>query len=157
GHIYAYSNELGHYKQEGETLLKADIVQAFGPLANRTRVGEILAKVQALSYTDEETLNNSVPPRYIPLEDFVFDLDTGTLYDQSPHFFFTYKHPVRYNPQATCPTIQQFLTEIVATEHDKQILFDIIALCLYRARITRRFFVLSGGGHNGKSLFLTIL
>lgn len=157
GKIYVYDNEAGHYRAEGETLLKADIIREFGAIANRSRVGEIIAKVQALSYTDEEILNRTIPPHLLPVKNGVYDMSTGALLSHSNEYFFTYKHPITYDPNATCPLLHKFLGEIVANGHDKEILLDIAALCLYRDRITRHFFVLCGGGHNGKSLWLTVL
>lgn len=157
GRIYAYNASFGHYKTEGETMLKADLIQAFGPLANRTRVGEILARVQALSYMSYEALEQTIPANLIPLENGIYDLRGGTLLPHSPNNFFTYKHPIRYIPEAKCPVIESYLKGVVGTDRDREILLDIVGLCIYRQRITRNFFVLVGGGHNGKTLFISLV
>jgi P4 family phage/plasmid primase-like protien len=156
GRIYAYNPSKGHYEVSGDVVLKSDLAQAFKSLANRTRVGEVLAKVQALSYCDEELLEKTIPPNLIPLENGVYDLVSKQLLQHSPEYFFTYKHPVVYDATALCPIVHKFLSEIVATVHDKEILFDIGALCLYRSRVTRKFFIFTGGGHNGKSKSLAL-
>lgn len=157
GRIYAYDPSLGYYSPEGELLLKADIIGAFGSIANRTRVGEILAKVQALSYCDEEILMRTAPSHLIPVENGVYDLSTKTLLPHSAEYFFTYKHPIVYDTTAECTLIHKFLSEIVTNDDDKQILLDIVALCLYRERVTPHFYVLVGGGRNGKSVFINVL
>lgn len=156
-HIYVYEPHDGYYKAEGEALLKADLVAAFGTLMNRTRVGEILAKVQALSYADRDVLAKTTPPHFIPLENGIYDLSTGALLAHSPEYFFTYKHPIVFQPDASCPLVMKFLDEIVTNGQDKEVLLDMAASCLHRTRVTPHFYILSGGGRNGKSLWLDII
>lgn len=155
--IYAYNKETGHYQKEGEDLLKADLVKAFGTKANRTRVGEILARAEALSHHTFDELEKTIPPNLIPTQNGIYDLNTNMLLPHSQEYFFTYVHPVKYDPNATCPAISKFLNDVVSTEREREILLDIVALCLYRGRLTRHFFILVGKGHNGKSKFLIIV
>lgn len=156
GTIYVYDRLKGHYVTTGEAMLRSDLVRAFGSVMNRTRIAEILTKVAALSYRDTEELESTTPPNLIPFLNGVYDLQTQRLLPHSPAQFFTYAHPVRYDPTATCPAITKFLNEIVEAPM-QDILTDIAGLCLYRDRLTRHFFILVGEGHNGKSKYLTLL
>ena len=157
GHIFVYDDVEGFYKTEGETMLKAELVNAFGTKANRTRVGEVLARVQALSYSDQNILEQTTPANLIPFKNGIYDLKSDKLLNFSPDYFFIYKHPVFFDKEAQCPLVQKFLGEIVANGHDAEILIDIAALCLYRERVTPHFYVLVGNGRNGKSLYLNIV
>lgn len=156
GKMYVYDPTKGHYTKAGEALLKSDLANVFGVTATRTRISEILNKAAALSYRDPVELEKTTPPNLIPLENGVYDLNTNTLLPHSPEWFFTYKHPVKFNPGAGCPNITNFLNTIVEKPNE-EILIDIIALCLYRGRLTRHFFILYGDGHNGKSKYIDII
>jgi putative DNA primase/helicase len=155
--LYVYDIKEGIYRREGEILLKGILQRSFGSNTNRTRIGEIIAKVQSLSYVEERELIKTTPPNLIPLQNGIYDLTTKTLLPHSPEYFFTYKHPVIFDDTKDCPVIQKYLTESVETEREKELLLDIIAVCIYRARITRNFYVLVGGGHNGKTLFINLV
>jgi P4 family phage/plasmid primase-like protien len=156
GKMYVYDPKKGYYTKAGEALLKNDLVNVFGIIANKTRISEIMSRTAALSYRDPEELEKTTPSHLIPLENGVYDLNTNQLLPHSPQWFFTYKHPVTFNPGAGCPNITNFLNTIVEKPNE-EILIDIAALCLYRGRITRHFFILYGDGHNGKSKYIDLI
>lgn len=156
GKMFAYDEKKGHYVRTGEALLRSDLVQKFGSRMTRARVSEILAKCSALTYRDVEELGATTPPNLLPFENGIYDLGTKQLLPHSPEYFFTYVHPVKYAPASTCPAIDTFLLAVVDRPNE-ELLRDIAALCLYRDRLTRHFFILVGEGHNGKSIFLTLV
>lgn len=154
--MYVYDPQKGYYTKAGESLLKNDLANVFGTTATRTRVGEILSKAGALSYRDPDELELTTPANLIPLENGVYNLNTNQLLKHSPEWFFTYKHPVRFNQAAGCPNITNFLNTIVEKPYE-EILTDIIALSLFRGKLTRHFFILHGEGHNGKSKYIDLI
>lgn len=157
GRIYAYNEAKGHYTSAGDALLKADLAVAFGPQMNRARVAEILAKASALSYRDPEDLTRTTPPHLIPVKNGIYDLQEKKLLQHSPKYFFTYTHPIHYDPEATCPNIQKFLQDVVREEKEQEILLDMTSLAFYRERVTRNFYILVGQGHNGKTVLTLII
>jgi putative DNA primase/helicase len=103
---------------------------------------------------------DNIPVNLIPVENGVLkvDFETGNveLLPLSPQYFFTSKLPVKYDPEAKCPKIEKFLSEIVEPEN-KQLLIEAIAYTLYRDNPWRKMFLLVGEGANGKTTFLTLL
>lgn len=154
--IHVYDQETGYYHKAGELMLKADLAFSLDQDSNNHTVNEVIAKVRALSYRDTTFLNELTPLHLIPFQNGVYNTETMELVAHSPKWFFTYKHPVVFDPKATCPQIDKFLNEVVATQRDREILLDILALCLHRDRVTRKFFILTGSGHNGKSKYIDI-
>lgn len=152
--LYVYDRHDGFYRVTGEEMLRHDMVQTLEKHATKFVMSEVLAKVRAMSYKDLDTLKMTVPPNLKPLKNGVYDLNTNTLRHHSPERFFTYTHPITYDPSATCPEFLAFLNTVTREEREREILLDIIALCLYRARVTRHFFVLVGGGRNGKTAYI---
>lgn len=160
---YAYDASKGHYNKTGELLLKADLNNAIEFECTNNITSEVIAKVKAMSYREPEYLETLRPTNLLPLANGIYDLNKTNfhkehgLYPHTPEWFFSYKHPVTYDPTAKCPEITKFLQDIVSNDHEREILTDIAALCLYRGRVTRKFFILTGSGHNGKSKYLDII
>lgn len=155
--MFVYDEKKGHYRKTGETMLKADIIAVIDKEANNYLINEVLGQVKAMSYSDIDDLNATTQPNLIPLANCVYDLQKKDITFHTPSYFFTYTHPVNYEPEATCPEIDRFLQDVVANDRDREILLDIAALCFYRERVTRKFFILTGSGHNGKSKYIDII
>jgi putative DNA primase/helicase len=65
--------------------------------------------------------------------------------------------PVEYNPNAKCPNIEKFLTEITGSKEDVEICLETIGFCLYREYFIAKALMLVGEGSNGKSTFLNLV
>lgn len=160
---YAYDEHDGHYNKAGELLLKADLNMVIESECTNNITAEVIAKVKAMSYKEPKYLEELRPKELLPFNNGIYDLTKQELHKKhglaphTPAWFFTYKHPVTYDPTAECPEINRFLQDIVPNEYEREILIDIAALCLYRGRVTRKFFILTGSGHNGKSKYLDII
>lgn len=160
---YAYDETKGHYNKTGELLLKSDLNLAIEFECTNNITSEVIAKVKAMSYREPEYLEQLRPNKLLPFANGIYDINKPDFHKQYglfPHtseWFFSYKHPVIYDPKADCPEIKKFLNDIVLNDHEREILIDIAALCLYRGRVTRKFFILTGSGHNGKSKYLDII
>jgi len=74
----------------------------------------------------------------------------------SPAFGYTYRIPVKYDPNATCPKIDKFISEVVP-EDSRQILYEIPASCLLQSSEFQYAYMLVGSGSNGKSTYLKLL
>ena len=92
--------------------------------------------------------------KFIPVANGVVDMETMDLLPHSFIFFFNFFLPVHYNPTAQCPTIDRFITDIVA-EENRTLLYEIPARCLIGW--TNEAFMLLGSGNNGKSTYLKLL
>jgi len=100
---------------------------------------------------------NRYGKEFIPLKNGV--LWRGSEYMLLPHspvFGYTYCLPVNYDPNATCPKIEKFISEVVSGENQR-ILYEIPASCLLQSEEYHHAYMLVGSGSNGKSTYLKLL
>jgi len=112
-------------------------------------------------------------------EDHEFNIDNGSInftncelrYDDDSGIWTPCKHsrenynitqiPHEYNPDAKAKRFSQFLREITANDNDADdkmmLLLQLIGYCLLSTAKYETFFILTGDGANGKSVFLYIL
>lgn len=86
------------------------------------------------------------------------DLKTGELRDNSREDLITKHLSTAYDPEAPCPTWEQFLTEIFAgNPRVLDFVQRAVGYSLTGDISEQCFFILHGSGSNGKSTFLTAL
>jgi putative DNA primase/helicase len=88
----------------------------------------------------------------------VVDLRTGNLLPHDPSLRLTQLCPVAYNPDATAPTWQRFLSDVFLGDQDLiSFVQRALGYSLTGDTSERVFFIAWGSGHNGKStLFGTV-
>lgn len=89
----------------------------------------------------------------------VLDIKTKELKPHSPEYFFKYKLPHQFDPQATCSKWEYFLFEVFEGNQD---LSDLMAEIFGYTMIggdpwLHKAFMLFGDGRNGKSVLLSVL
>lgn len=83
------------------------------------------------------------------------DLRTGELKEHDPKFFSTVQIPVHYDPAATCPTYESWISEMVGSQVDD--LEESVALMLDPTITPTKGVFLFGPSRSGKSTMLRIL
>jgi putative DNA primase/helicase len=115
---------------------------------------EMEGSIRRRTYTDPTRFN---PPGKICLLSGVLDLDAKVLDEHTPNLVFTWKMPVRYDPEAKCPRFDAFLREVMPDERKAELLVDLIGYCLWRENPFQNFFVIVGDGANGKTRFINVI
>ena len=87
------------------------------------------------------------------------DLRTGQLQSHAPADLITHLAPVIYDPDATCPTWEQFLLEVFAADPAMVAFIQrAIGWCLTGVVQERAIFLLYGAqGHNGKTTLVEVV
>ena len=85
----------------------------------------------------------------------VLDLRTGRLREHLRSDLITRMVPVKYDPAAECPEWLKFL-DLIMTGDDELISYlqRVVGYCLSGITSEKCFFILYGGGNNGKTTFL---
>jgi putative DNA primase/helicase len=117
-------------------------------------VSEVVDHIKRRTYIPRDMVNKN--KKLIPLMNGIFNLETGELEPYSEEKIFTYKLPVRYNPEAKCPAIEKFLSEIVY-ERDIQLIYELAGYCLYPEYNIQNWFMFHGPGAAGKSTLIKLL
>lgn len=95
--------------------------------------------------------------------DEIPDPMVGEIMDSEKHpraenrFLSRIQLPVEYNPEAKCPKILKFLTEVLPEARDRRVLLEFAAITLFRSPMFHRAMMLVGEGRNGKSTFVFLL
>lgn len=112
--------------------------------------------LEAIRTTGRRHTPKEVPARWIQFKDCVVDIDTGVRFDATPGYFFVNPIPYCLSHDEATPTIDRLIGEWVA-ESDKEIMYEIMAYCLYTKYPIHRIFFLLGAGRNGKSQYMGII
>lgn len=114
---------------------------------------------ETLKYIDLKAENKAVADaRFIAFNNGIYDITTEKLLPFSSDMIITNKIPWNYNEDAYSEIADKTLDKIAC--HDKSIrhlLEECIGYCFYRRNELSKFFVLTGGGANGKSTFLDMV
>jgi len=98
-----------------------------------------------------------LPKERIVVENGILDLNERELKEENlKEEIPLSKLPVKYNPDADCPKIKDFLYDIFRDE-DIPVIQEFIGYCLWKSYDYAKVLVLLGDGENGKSTFLNLL
>lgn len=153
--LYKYEKEKGiwhngtdpHVKEIASQILKTEITTH--------TLNECLTSIKVQTYIDRAETEEK-QKGLVPLKNGVYNLATNQMQEYQPNYYFTTQIPVTYNPSATCPKIDLFLSEIVDPT-DLPILYEIFAFCLMDGYPITKAILLIGAGANGKSTYLRLL
>ena len=151
--VLYYDESEGIFKRGGETLIKKLCEKYLGEEANTHRVNEVIGHIQRSTYTKRSELDEN--PHLICVKNGVLDLKTMELKEHSPDYKLTVRIPVKYDPEAECPEIRKFLSEILHPE-DIPVIEELFGFCLYRKYFIHKAFMFVGSGWNGKSTLLAL-
>jgi putative DNA primase/helicase len=88
----------------------------------------------------------------------IIDLRDGTLHPHDPAKLLTKLAPVNYDPAATCPRFDQFLTEIFGVGNElPQYVARLFGMCLTGDTREQILPILWGEGQNGKSTLVGVI
>lgn len=145
----------GIYIEGAETFIREYVNKSYEGLQTVTDQNEIINKIKVSSYQYRKIFDS--PKNLICLKNGIFDFDTWILSPHDPSKYFRWKIPLEYKPDATCPKIDKFFTEIA--KDDKMIcaIYMLLGYCLYQDYPIRNFFLFIGDGNNGKSTLIRLL
>ncbi|MDY6865870.1 MAG: phage/plasmid primase, P4 family [Halobacteriota archaeon] len=144
----------GYYHIDGETFCKELINAKLGEDYTIHKRKEIIDQIRCKTYIDREELNIKAD-KYLNLANGVLNLEDGNLMGHNPDFYFTTISPIKYNPDADCPTWISFLEGALERE-DRKTLQKLFGECL-TMRFGLQMYLLHGASGTGKSTALEIL
>lgn len=125
-----------------------------GDKATTGCVREVIGHIQRSTYVSRDEFNAN--PNLLNVENGVLNLQTLELTPHRPDFLSTIRIPISYDPNASCPLIEKFLSEIVKLK-DIPLLEEVFGWCLDTGLNIRRLPLLEGEGANGKTTYMELL
>jgi putative DNA primase/helicase len=143
----------GVFRDGAEDLVADCVRHVLGPEYRQHRLGEVLSwcKTLPIAITTTPPIEN-----LLNVANGVLELDTMTLRPVCEDERFIYRIPVAWKPDATCPTIEAFVREVVPPDC-VSLIAEIIGMCLLPTSRYRRAVMLLGAGSNGKSVLLKVI
>ena len=134
--------------RNGITFVKAYLERALGPIANKHLIGEIIAHIQRRSYTPRKEFNTN--KKYIPLENGLLNLENFNLETFDPEKLYTFRLPVKYDPDAGYTHIVEFFNEVLHP-NDINTMQELFGYVLYAGYPAHKAMWWLGKGRNGKT------
>ncbi len=150
--IYVYED--GVYQNYGEQNIKEEVRDRLGSLCKKSYVKETIEHIRDVTHEFPEKFGG--PKHLLACENGIINLKEGKLEDFDPKYIMLSRIPVKYDKNADCPKIKQFISEIVE-EDDIKLVQEMFGYCLWKDYPIAKAFMLIGGGANGKSTLLNLL
>lgn len=150
--IYVYED--GIYEPRGKQVIEDEAQKRLGDFARQRFINETVSLIRFSTYEPKEAFNN--PNNMVAVKNGFLNPKTRELEDFTPEKIHLTKINARFDPEADCPKVKQFLAEIL---HDKDILTvqEMFGYCLLKDYPLAKAFMLLGSGANGKSTLLKLL
>jgi len=155
GKLYRYSG--GTYKQHAERYLRRRVKeilegQSASDKWSSHRANEVVEYIRA----DAPELWERPPLNEVNVLNGILNVETKRLRDHDPAFMSPVQIPVEYDPAATCPAWEQFISETFP-EDAQDLAFELPADLITPNRSAQKSILLIGEGANGKSTYLRAL
>ena len=112
--------------------------------------------LQAIKLTGRDLEVKEPEDSWVAFSDCVIDVKTGERFKATKEYMFTNTIPHKYGDSTETPTIDRLFKEWVGEEW-VELLYEIIAYCLYNGYPIHRAFLLFGSGRNGKGQYLSLI
>lgn len=159
--VYVFNGT--HYEKVSDSFIKKYAELKFSePVKEKERV-EFLNQVRVTNLLSGEDEYNFVNGQnvngFINFKNCVLNVESGELLPHGENFHFHYCLPYDYNKNATCPAWDSFIYQVTLGREDLiNILHEYLGYCLAGGSYEyHKALILSGGGKNGKSTFVTTL
>jgi hypothetical protein len=152
--ILFYDSNKGVYVYGGEIEIEKAIEKKYGYQLNTANINEIKDFVTRKIYIKKEKFDSNID--IINVKNGLLNGKTGELLPHTPDYYSLNQKPIKYNPNAKPTKFLKFLEEVLYPQ-DIQTAIEIIAYTFIRQNLFEYWFVLIGGGANGKNVFVGIL
>lgn len=152
GQLHFYKD--GIYKT-GDYWIESKMID-YIPSLNGQQRSEVLKYMKLLVKTDK----NLSPPHLIAFNNGIYDLECDNLVPFAPDIVLTNHIPWNYNPQAYSEVADKTLDKLACQDNEiRCLLEECIGSCFYSSNTLGggKAFILTGGGANGKSTYLTMI
>lgn len=147
----------GVYLPQGKSEIKIIIRDLLQEHYSQYIVNLVINKIETDTFIDTKDFFRERYPDEVPVKNGILNIYTRELKPYSPEKIFFNKMPVEYNPQAVCPLIEKFLKDVLASEEDIDVFYEIGGFCLMNEYKYEKAFMFVGGGRNGKDKSLELL
>lgn len=144
----------GLYRQQADRIIAVTVQSLLGDRSKERHQSEVLNFIKHATLVSRKNVYSGT--RYINMTNGIYDRETNELINHTNTIIFTHQIPIEYNPNAKCPHIQKFFTDVLQPE-DALCTLEFFGYCLIPDTSIQKAVMLVGGGENGKSKLLGLL
>lgn len=161
-HDCLFHESLGWYEYNGtkwerlsEYEVRQKIAALFGQYQTDRLVKSVLGLLRAKLIRKERF---DLEPDLLNFPNGMLNVETGEMMPHSRSYYSSIQLPYPYDPDASCPTWNQFVDDITMSDEKRQdLLQEMFGYCLTKDARYQKCFCLIGSGANGKSVLLSLL
>jgi putative DNA primase/helicase len=151
-HLFHYQD--GVYRRGGYGFVRNECLKKLGDEDRMERFRNAVSYIEGAVWREREEFNTN--PDILNVRNGLLNIKNRELTPHSPNYLSFIQLPVKLKPDADCPGIKKFLSE-VAKEEDMLTIQEYLGNCLLRHNKYARAIVLVGSGRNGKSTLLALI
>ena len=152
-HIYIYRD--GYYRLNGDMEIEKIIKELFDNVPWKSFYrNEIMEYIKTENIVDRDAIHP--PSHLINVNNGIYNLKTYNLEPHNSKYYFLYKIPIDYTPQAAMPRIMQYFESTLRPEY-VDLSQEVFGYCLYFSYPIHGIIYLFGKGGNGKSVYTHLL
>jgi len=158
--IYCYIDDK-YYETQGR--LSRDLVKILMQIGYSDHikvkeiVNDVIYRVKNMTAKFKDFPFNKKSKFLIPVRNgVVVRRDINELLPESPVWGFTFSLPVTFDKNADTSRIKEFLSSLVENDEDYELLIQIVAQALLQDENYQQAYLMTGGGSNGKSTYITL-
>lgn len=153
--MWIYEN--GIYTPHGKSEVKKIMRDILGVYYNAFYYNQIMNKLEPDTFVDIDTFFKQENKEEVAVQNGILNVVTKEIKDFTPKKIFFSKLPVKYDPEAKCLKIDSFLKDVLSTEDDKKVFYEMGGFCIYKEYKFEKAFMMVGDGRNGKDKTLELL
>jgi P4 family phage/plasmid primase-like protien len=147
----------GIYIPQGKSEIRELLRNLLGNWYSTFTYNLVMSKIEPDTYIEADTFFNKSYVDEVPVLNGILNIRSRELKPFTPEKVFFNKLPVEYNPNAACPKIDKFLSEILAKEEDRDVFYELGGFCLLKEYKFEKAFMFVGNGRNGKDKSLELI
>ncbi|WP_319507855.1 phage/plasmid primase, P4 family [uncultured Methanolobus sp.] len=149
--IFHYCN--GVYVPGGEDIIARIVQTSLGDASKKRHISEILNFVQLETLIPRNRINHDL--KRINLLNGLYNLETNQLEPHTSDYISIVQLPVLYDPDAKCPLIEKFVSEVLEPKR-VPVIYEILGYCMIPDTRIEKSVMFLGKGANGKSVMLSM-
>lgn len=148
--LWSYSE--GFWKSDGRDVVVNRTGRLLGDKARRAHTDAVLHFLE----TEPPVISGLGPEAFINLKNGMLNWRSGQILEHRPDYFSTIQLPVAWNVEATCPTVDEFLDQVLH-EDLIDLVWEIIGVSIYTGIGFQQAIFFDGGGRNGKGTLIRLI
>lgn len=145
-----YHYEQGIYIPNAKSFIKEYCRRILEEAYTEHLSNRVIAKIEADNYIKQEELLKRHYSNKVCCENGILNIQTRELTEFDPKLIFLSKLPIIYDPEAKCPEIDKFFSEILPDQNDVLTIKEWFGNCLQGGYPIQKIGLFIGEGANGK-------